>query len=303
MTSAAPRGMRSLISATVLTKRLRGGLFQGGQLHPDHFPGGGGRGRGGFEDAGPGRGHLGIGPGRDDGGHDVAAEGRAGLEQEALVRVDGERGAVRGEAGFEGRGHLGDKSPPQVGGPRQDDFRLKFSGQFADGRGIGLFQKIRQPRVLRQVDLVSPGGEQGLGQGLHPVPQQDRGHLDAQHFGQTPGFPQEFGGHRGQLAPALLRKDPDAVGRHPGPGRQPLGLGQGQGLHLADLDAGAAEIAALADDQAFALQPQDPEGAGLHTLAAGDTSVGVKNQAHILAVFSLQLLRLAWSGLAVNAQG
>ena len=120
----------------------------------------------------------------------------------------------------------------------------------------------------------------------HPVPQQDRGHLDAQHFGQAPGFPQEFDGHRGQLAAALLRKDPDAVGRRPGPGRQALGLGQGQGLHLADLDAGAAEIAAVADDQGLPLQPQDPEGADLHALAAGDTFVRVKDQAHILAVSS-----------------
>jgi hypothetical protein len=60
---------------------------------------------------------------------------RAGLEQQALVRVDGKGGAVRGEAGFKRRGHLGDKSPPQVGGSRQDDFGLKFPGQIAQGRG------------------------------------------------------------------------------------------------------------------------------------------------------------------------
>ena len=110
--------------------------------------------------------------------------------------------------------------------------------------------------------------------------------MTLKHFGQAPGFPQEFDGHRGQLAAALLRQDPDAVGRRLGPGRQPLGFGHGQGLHLADLDAGAAKIAAVADDEGFALQPQDPEGAGLHTLAAGDTFVRVKDQAHILAVSS-----------------
>ena len=104
-------------------------LPQDGQVHRDHFPGGSGRRGQGLKDAGPGRGHLGVGAGSDDGGHDVAAEGRAGLEQEALVRVDGKGGAVRGEAGFQGRGHLGDKSPAQVGGSGQDDFRLKFPGQ------------------------------------------------------------------------------------------------------------------------------------------------------------------------------
>ncbi len=140
--------------------------------------------------------------------------------------------------------------------------------------------------MLRQVDLVGPGGEEGLAQGRHSVPQQDRRHLDAQDFGQAPGFPQEFGGYRGQLAPALLRKDPDAVGGHPGPGRQPRGLGQGQGLHFADLDAGPAQSAAVADDEVVTLQPQDPEGAGLHALAAGDTFVRVKDQAHVLVVSS-----------------
>ena len=203
-----------------------------------------------------------------------------------MFRVDGKGGAVRGEAGFERRGHLGDKGPAQVGGSRQDDFGLKFPGQLGQGRGIGLFHEIGQARMLRQIDLVRPGGEQGVAQVRHPVPQQDRGHLDVQHFGQAPGFAQEFDGHRGQLAAALLRQDPDAVGRRFGPGRQTLGFGHGQGLDFADLDAGAAKIAAVADDQGFALQPQDPEGAGLHTLAAGDAFVGVKDQAHILVVSS-----------------
>jgi hypothetical protein len=136
--------------------------------------------------------------------------------------------------------------------------------------------------MLRQVDLVGPGGEEGLSQALHPVSQKDRRHLNAQNFGQPPGLPQEFGGHRGQLTAALLGKDPDAVGRHPGPGRQPLGLGHGQGLHFADLDAGAAKIAAVADDEVFTLQPQNPKGAGLHTLATGNTFVSVKDQAHVI---------------------
>jgi len=84
-----------------------------------------------------------------------------------------------------------------------------------------------------------------------------------------------FGGSDGSEAPCVASV---------GPGGQPFGLGHGQGFDFADLDAGAAKIAAVADDQGFALQPQDPEGAGLHTLAAGDAFVRIKNQAHILAV-------------------
>ena len=125
------------------------GARQGGQLHPDDLALLGMRLGQALEDAGPGRGHLGKGAGGDDGGHDVAAEGRAGLEQKALFRVDGKRGAVRGEAGFKRRRHLGDKGPARIGGPGQNDFRLKFPGDFRQGRSVGLFDKVSQWRRSR----------------------------------------------------------------------------------------------------------------------------------------------------------
>ena len=106
--------------------------------------------------------------------------------------------------------------------------------------------------------------------------------MTLQLFGQTPGFAQEFRGHRGQDSPPRCSaKTQTPSGGTPGRGARPVGLGQGQGLHLADLDAGAAESAAVADDQGLALQAQDPEGTGLHALAAGDTFVRVKDQAHV----------------------
>ena len=138
------------------------------------------------------------------------------------------------------------------------------------GRGIGLFQEILEPRVLGQIDLMGAGGQQGRGELRHVGPKQHRGHRHLQLCGQTAAFAQQLRGHRGQDAAPLLGEDPDAVRRHCGPGAGAGGRRDDQGLHLADLGAGAAEVAALADDQGFALQLQDPEGTDLDALAAGD---------------------------------
>ena len=240
--------------------------LQKGSVNPNYLAVGGSCQRPGLEDPGPGRGHLREGARGDDGGHDIAAEGRAGLEQQALFRVDGEGGAVGGQAGLQARGHPGDEGPAGVGGPGQDDLRPVLPGQLRQGRGIGLFQEILEARVLSQVNLVSPGGQQGRGQAGDLFAKQDRGHGHLQRFGQPPAFAQQLGGHRGQDAAPLLGKDPDAVRRHRRPRAGAAGLRQGQGLHFADLDAGAAEVAALADDQGLALQLQDPEGTGLDAL-------------------------------------
>ncbi len=80
---------------------------------------------------------------------------------------------------------------------------------------------------------------------------------------------------------ALLREDPHPVRGHRGPKRWAFRLRERQGALSARLHASAAERAALVNNENPALQPQNPEGAGLHTLPAGSALVLGIDDAHV----------------------
>jgi hypothetical protein len=208
-----------------------------------------------FEHAGAGRGHLGIGAGGDDGGHDVPPEGRPGLEQKALVGVDGKGRAVRGEAGFQSRRHLGDEGPAQVGGPGQDDFGLILPGDFRQGRGVmGLPQNRRGAglRPYRPCRRRRPGA---LGPGAPP--------LSPTSTAATPTFsspanrrasPSNSRATGASLPWRCSAKTQTPSGGTPGRGAGPAISGRFQGPLGADFHAGPAQSAALADDQGVAFE-------------------------------------------------
>jgi len=128
---------------------------------------------------------------------------------------------------------------------------------------------------------VSPGGQQLGGQGGHPISQEDRSQRGLKLFRQTLSFSQQFRSHGCQDPAPLLGEDPDPIRRRLGPGSGAGRERQRQGLNRAYLHASAAEIAAFTNDQGLGRKVQDPEGADLDALAAGDTFLRVKDEAHI----------------------
>ena len=129
---------------------------------------------------------------RQNGGHDIAAKGRPGLQQQVALGLDVKGGAVGGQAGIQGGGYPGDKGPAQVGGAGQDDFRRLESGQGRQGRGIRFFHEFRQGRVIHQVDFIGPAGDEFGSQIPDLVSEQDGGDGKVQDLGQTAAFSQKL---------------------------------------------------------------------------------------------------------------
>ncbi len=109
-------------------------------------------------DVGPDGGHLGPVFVAHDGGHDVAAKGRAGLHEVALV-VDGEAGAVGGEAGPDDGGDCAGQVAAKAGGPHEDDFGSVFFDQLAEAFIVAFGAVVPQDRGVDEVGLVCAVGE------------------------------------------------------------------------------------------------------------------------------------------------
>ena len=203
----------------------------------------GGQGR---HDPGPDRGGLGPGKAGGDGGHDVPAEGRAGLPQDLLLGIDGQLGAVRGQSQAQPPGQAGGQVPALVGGSDEQDLGLGLPDHLGRGLGPGQGQVVAQKIVLRQVDRVRPTGDELGAQVFHAPAQEQGGHLLAQVPGQSPGPAQQFQAHRVEPPSVVFHQDPD-----PGVIQEIrdgpfLGVGA-ESPFRTGLDAGPAQGAAFVD--------------------------------------------------------
>ena len=110
----------------------------------------------------PDRRHLRPVVGRNDGRHDVAAEGRTGLVQVAGLGVDIEHRAVGGEAGIELRGDLGNERTADRGRAGEDDLGLVERCERGQDGAVGIVVKILERRVVGNVDDIGAVGDQVL---------------------------------------------------------------------------------------------------------------------------------------------
>ena len=180
------------------------------------------------------RGHAGAEAGADDGGHQVAAEGRTGhlqvpvlhvpllavhvqggsLPQELDVvgHVDIQVGAVGAQSGVQPGRAAGSQVTADVRRADQESLGLQLLNDVADDLGIGVGVVDGQHRALADIDLVRAVAAQLLGRGLDALAAQEKAaEVHAQLVGQVPalGNQLEVGGH--QLALALLAEDPNVL--------------------------------------------------------------------------------------------
>jgi len=99
-------------------------------------------------------GHLRAVVRADDGGHEVAAKGRAGLVEEAFLRIYFKDGAVGGEAGLaSGRDPWGYGSA-KAGGAKEEDFGFAFLDQLVEEVYVVFVNLGVQERVLAEEDFI-----------------------------------------------------------------------------------------------------------------------------------------------------
>ena len=154
----------------------------------------------------------------DDRGDDVAAEGRADLQQQVRVDLlgrgvgdvaDVQVGAVGGHAGLDRRGDARGQVAAQGRGPVQHDLRPVLLDQRAEHAGVGAGLEMGQPRVVGRVDRVDALGDEPLGHVLDVVAGQHRAGLHAQPVGQIRGLAAELQRHVVQRAVFLFGEDPN----------------------------------------------------------------------------------------------
>src|SRR5699024_11007321 len=126
--------------------------------------------------------------GADDGGHQVAAEGRTGHLQVAVLVVEGllgqvdgralgqevhvllgvdvQVGGVGGQAGVQPGGAAGAQVAADVGRADQQHLGLVLVDHIADHLGVGVGGVVLQQRALADQNLVCAVAAQLLGDGL-----------------------------------------------------------------------------------------------------------------------------------------
>ncbi len=171
-----------------------------------------------FENVRPHRGALGPGVGGDDARHDVAAEGRPGLNELALL-VDGEPRAVGGEAQAQPRRHPRGKVAAVGGGTEKQHRRLLLG---------------HHGRQRRRETIGGIAAEEFVAAADHPVrplvaePFQPGQAVVAQHHRQQ-GLPQPLG-QPAAVGEKLVNHPPrDRAGRllpRTRPRRKPPGSGR-----------------------------------------------------------------------------
>ena len=154
----------------------------------------------------------------DDRGDDVAAEGRANLQQQILVldlglRVgdvaDVQVGAVGRQAGPQRRGHARRQVAAHRRGADDHDLRPVLLDQRGEHLGVGQGLVVGQPRMVGQIDGVDALGDQSLGQRADAGARQHGAGLHAQPIGQFAGLAAEFQRHVVQRAVFLFGEHPD----------------------------------------------------------------------------------------------
>jgi len=166
-------------------------------------------------------GHLGLVVGGDDGGDDVAAEGRADLVEEVLVLglgdgvgvvADPEVRAVGGEAGAEACGDAGREVAAGGAGAEEHDLGRRALDHLADHAGIGQGAVDREGRVVGDVDDIGARGDELGWLPGEGVAADDGRHVLPQRVGQLAGLAQQLEAHVGDLAAVLLREDEHTTG-------------------------------------------------------------------------------------------
>ena len=147
---------------------------------------------------------------REDGGHDVAAECGPGLAQEHGGRIDGELGAVRGEAGEDLRRDARQEGPAHHGAAAEEDLGLLLHEDLRHQLGLHVLVEVADGRVVDHPDLVHAVGEKLVGVLPHAVSHQDGAHGRGELLLQLARGADDLGHHGGQLAPAVLGEHADA---------------------------------------------------------------------------------------------
>ncbi len=160
---------------------------------------------------GPDGAHLGPPVFAEDGGHDVAAEGGPGHEEETGILFDVQTGAVGGEAGSQPGGRHARQIPPQMGGAHEEDLGTDPLAQIGQGLAVGPGPVVRQIRMIRHVDRVAPVPDRLIGDGRHVMAQEESQHLAFPLFRQLSGLPHEFPGDVGGLAVRHFNEDAHAL--------------------------------------------------------------------------------------------
>ena len=200
--------------------------------------------------------------GRDNGGHDVPAEGRTGLVEVARFRVDVEHRTIRGETGAEIGRDLGDERTADGGCAGKDDLGLMELREGGQDGSVGVVVEILKRGIVGNVHDVGAMGDELLCLALDPLADENSRELCFFLVRELPAFTQKLKGHARYAALVLFCEYPDAlVCREVRRGRRCL-LRPLDGLELADLHAGAAHGAVLGDERLAVAHLDGAEGAG-----------------------------------------
>ncbi len=160
----------------------------------------------------PHRGHLGPAVIAQDGRHDVASEGGAGLQEIALA-IDGEPRAIRGQPGGDHRSHRARQIPAEAGGAHEDDFRLVLIDQVAHHRPVGLGAVMLEHGRVDEVNLIRAVGGGLLAEMLNALAKDNGGQRNFQGVRQLASLAQQFPGDLMGFAIGLLDEHPNpAIG-------------------------------------------------------------------------------------------
>lgn len=160
-----------------------------------------------LHDAGADGAHLRAVVLAEDGGHEVAAEGRTGhAELVGLVVADLQLGGVGGEAGAVAGADAGAEVAADGGGADEHDARLLALDDGGDGLGVGLGHVVLQQVVVDNHDLVGTVLYEGLCEGFDVLAEEHGDDLLLVGVGQLAGFAQQLEGHILQFAVALFGK-------------------------------------------------------------------------------------------------
>ena len=155
----------------------------------------------------------------DDRGDDVAAEGRANLQQQVLVLhlglgvghvADVQIGAVGRQAGPQRRGDAGGQIAAHRRGADDDDLRPVLLDQRRQHPGVRQRLIVGQPRMLGQVDAVDAVGDKPLGQrARRRRPAIPRRRATPSRSARSRALPQSSKRHVAERTVFLFGEDPD----------------------------------------------------------------------------------------------
>ena len=141
-----------------------------------------------LHDPGTYRGHLWPILRTNDGGHQIATEGRPGLQQFPVRRIDFQFGAVSGQAGSQPSCQTGGNVPPVGRGSDEQDFRLVAPDKIVQHFNIPFGGKILQQGMLQMINHVCIVVLQVLQRLIHVIPQENDPQMPFHLIGQFPAF-------------------------------------------------------------------------------------------------------------------